>query len=270
MDSTCARSRVRATTSSRCGAKSEKSACSLASSQRDLGAGGRLGEARDQRQRGRDRVVALAAHLAQVGELPVLELAIRRPANARSVAETLRRSQERVALGVERGAAARRARPRCRAASSRPRPSAACSPRRGRHEAGGIPARVADTATAPCSGTTSPGRKRHRSPRAQPEPASFLRATILPSPRHRPARVRAPPDYIKVLFINNLLNTATREAQPPGSPGSVRGRPGSRGELARSRSSSCPIASGDRVLRATSVYTAGTTPSVRNTEDHTP
>ena len=42
----------------------------------DLGPGGRLGETRDQRQRGRDCVVALTPHLAQVGELPVLELGL--------------------------------------------------------------------------------------------------------------------------------------------------------------------------------------------------
>ena len=39
-----------------------------------LGERRRPGETRDQRQRRGDRVVALAAHLAQVRELPVLEL----------------------------------------------------------------------------------------------------------------------------------------------------------------------------------------------------
>jgi hypothetical protein len=39
-----------------------------------LGARGGLGQARNQRRRRRNRMVALAAHLAQVGERPILQL----------------------------------------------------------------------------------------------------------------------------------------------------------------------------------------------------
>ena len=56
----------------------------------------------DQRERSGDRVVALAAHLTQVGELPVLELRLVR-LRALDESRNLGRGEQRVAFGVERG-----------------------------------------------------------------------------------------------------------------------------------------------------------------------
>src|SRR5207244_7560544 len=66
-----------------------------------FGARGGLREARNERRGGRDRVIALPAHLVQVGDLPVLEpLGVR--LGAVQEADDARRGKERVMLGLER------------------------------------------------------------------------------------------------------------------------------------------------------------------------
>ena len=67
----------------------------------DLGARGRLRQARDQRRRRRDGVVALPAHLAQIRERPILEL--RGPGlGALQQTRHLRRREQGVVFGLER------------------------------------------------------------------------------------------------------------------------------------------------------------------------
>ncbi len=65
-----------------------------------LGQRGGLRQPGDQRQRRRDGVVALAAHFAQVGELPVLELRLVR-LRALDQPRHLRRCEQRVAFRLE-------------------------------------------------------------------------------------------------------------------------------------------------------------------------
>ncbi len=168
----------------------------------DLGDRGGAGEARDQRDRRGDGAVALAAHLAQVGELPVLELpgrglcALEQPRDAR-------RGEQRVALRVERrelfaahaGAAAR-------------------------HHHRGVPAQQTGRA---------------------------------------PEGVQAP-EFLLELLVGRERHGGCAQSAGAALPGSA----------ARRRSRRLAIASGEPVLRATSVYTAGTTARVRNTEMTTP
>ncbi len=65
-----------------------------------LGAGDGAREARDQRWRRRDRMIPLAAHLAQVGDLPVLQVL---PARLGTIDQPrhARRAQQGVAFGLE-------------------------------------------------------------------------------------------------------------------------------------------------------------------------
>ena len=66
-----------------------------------LGARGSLCETRDQRRRSRDGVIALAAHLVQIGERPILQL---RRARLRALqqARNLGCGEQGVVLGLER------------------------------------------------------------------------------------------------------------------------------------------------------------------------
>ncbi len=66
-----------------------------------LGARRGLGEARDERRRGRNRMVALAAHLVQIGERPILQLGGARLC-ALQQARHFRRGEQGVMLGLER------------------------------------------------------------------------------------------------------------------------------------------------------------------------
>jgi len=89
-----------------------------------------LGQARDQRRRGRNRMIALAAHLVQIGQRPVPPIG-RAPASARSSRRaTFRRGEQGVIARSRALRAARRAHRRCRAASSPRRPSATAIARR--------------------------------------------------------------------------------------------------------------------------------------------
>jgi len=66
-----------------------------------LGARGGLGQARDQRRRSRNRMVALAAHLVQIGERPVFQLRGAR-FGALQQARHFRGGEQGVVFGLER------------------------------------------------------------------------------------------------------------------------------------------------------------------------
>ncbi len=97
----------------------------------DLGPRRGARETRNQRYGRGNGVIALAAHLAQVRHLPVLQTlgiglrTIQQPRDSR-------RGEQGVVLGLERRQAARRAHPRCREASLRRRPSEGVTGHRGR------------------------------------------------------------------------------------------------------------------------------------------
>ena len=115
-------------------------------------------------QRHGDRMVAFAAHLAQVRAVASPRVATGSPASARSGARPWRR-QQRVAFGLERrqllaahvGAAAGH--------HDRRSPSAGCLPRHGTRGDGGIPARVAGTGFVPWFGGACAGSYPTRPPR---------------------------------------------------------------------------------------------------------
>ena len=234
-DSTCALSRVSATTSSRCGAKSAKLFSCCASSQRTSASDVARARRVTSDERRRDRVVALAAHLAQVGELPVLEL---RLVGLRALDQPrhLRRRQQRVAFGLERGQLL-----------------AAHVGAAARHHHGRIPAQQARRAAEGVQaaefllellvGSLCHGRSRtfRRSRAAAAEAAQCAaklprgRARIVASRRAGRGRTRQ-----RRRFLLIIQQVAFR---PPD---------GRRCNFRRSCSSRCATSSGDPVLRATS------------------
>jgi len=90
------------TTSSRCGAKISKRPSARARSHLRLGLRRRVGQARDQVGRGRDRMVALPPHFAQVRDLPVIE-PLRVGVRPVQQARDLRRREQGVVLGLQGG-----------------------------------------------------------------------------------------------------------------------------------------------------------------------